>query len=272
MAKIFGRHKLVPTLRSGKVWQIWCFAMFLSILLPLSRNLIPSLRTTSYVHESRRWQTFSLFALTELVCTKKIFYPILLFSTFSPQASSPLERYRQKDGQHSSPPVTKVLFFSTERAGPYPQAQLYWAGQTMGWMADWTRDDFIPAPTGTVSWNVRVIVFLLNVNVLSFSTTSYSCSQQMYFFVLLFGSPMTRSIISSFNNTLFSLLATVCSAGLSPSSTGYRGKHLNFRWGWLTLFFPHFAHHRLTFFFADVDRDGVITDTSTRLGRFFAEA
>ncbi len=27
-------------------------------------------------------------------------------------------------------------FFSTERAGPYPQAQLYWAGRTMGWMAD----------------------------------------------------------------------------------------------------------------------------------------
>jgi hypothetical protein len=22
--------------------------------------------------------------------------------------------------------------------GPYPQAQLYWAGRTMGWMADWT--------------------------------------------------------------------------------------------------------------------------------------
>jgi hypothetical protein len=33
----------VPTLRSGKVWQIWRFAMFLSISLPLSRNLTPSL-------------------------------------------------------------------------------------------------------------------------------------------------------------------------------------------------------------------------------------
>ena len=27
-------------------------------------------------------------------------------------------------------------FFSTGRVGPYPQAQLYWAGRTMGWMAD----------------------------------------------------------------------------------------------------------------------------------------
>ena len=30
-------------LRSGKVWQIWRFAIFLSISLPLSRNLTPSL-------------------------------------------------------------------------------------------------------------------------------------------------------------------------------------------------------------------------------------
>jgi len=27
-------------------------------------------------------------------------------------------------------------FFFTERVGPYPQAQLYWAGRTMGWVAD----------------------------------------------------------------------------------------------------------------------------------------
>ncbi len=32
------------------------------------------------------------------------------------------------------------FFFSpTERAGPYPQAQLYWAGRTEGWMANRTR-------------------------------------------------------------------------------------------------------------------------------------
>ena len=27
------------------------------------------------------------------------------------------------------------VFFFTERVGPYPQAQFYWAGQTMGWIA-----------------------------------------------------------------------------------------------------------------------------------------
>jgi hypothetical protein len=56
-------------------------------------------------------------------------------STFSPQTSSPLERYRQTD-KFQHPLLPKFFFFSTERAGPYPQAQLYWAGRTMGWMAD----------------------------------------------------------------------------------------------------------------------------------------
>jgi hypothetical protein len=58
LIKFFGRHKLVPTLRSGKVWQIWCFTMFLSILLPLSGNLTPSLCTTSYVHEGDKLSPF----------------------------------------------------------------------------------------------------------------------------------------------------------------------------------------------------------------------
>ncbi len=138
----------MPTLRSGKVWQIWRFVIFLSILLPLTRNLTPSLSYHSYVSKSRRRQTFSLFALlelvyylfslSELVCTKNVFYPILLFPTFSPQASSPLERSRQTEKfQHPFHPY--FFLFSTDRAGPYPQAQLYWAGRTMGWMAGWTR-------------------------------------------------------------------------------------------------------------------------------------
>ena len=129
----------MPTLRSGKVWQIWRFAMFLSISLPLSRNLIPSLyRTISYVNESRRWQTFSLFALSELVyslfalselvCTKNVFYPILLFPTFSPQASSLLERYGRTDGQISTHPDTLLLFFFHWARGALP------AGTTLlGW-------------------------------------------------------------------------------------------------------------------------------------------
>jgi hypothetical protein len=121
--------------------EIWCFPMFLSILLPLSRNLTPSLHTTSYLHESQRCQTFSLFVHSELVCNKNGIHPILLFPTYLPQASSPLEHYGRTEGQISSPPVTYLSsFFFTKRAGPYPQAQLYWAGRTMGWMADWTSN------------------------------------------------------------------------------------------------------------------------------------
>ncbi len=60
-------------------------------LLLLYQNLTPSLRTT---------------VPSELVCTKNVFYPILLIPTYLPQASSPLERSRQTEGQNSSPPVT----------------------------------------------------------------------------------------------------------------------------------------------------------------------
>ncbi len=86
----------------------------------------------------RRWQTFSLFALSELVCTKQVFYPIhyslLIYPKLTPFWSI-------TDGQTKffTPYSLKNKF--TECVGPCPQAQLYWAGQTMGWMADWTRLD-----------------------------------------------------------------------------------------------------------------------------------
>jgi len=138
---------------SGKVWQIWCFTMFLSILLPLSRNLTPSLRTTSYVHKSRRWQTFSLFALSKLVCTKKYFsvfyYSLLIYPKLIPFWSV-TDKQRKTDREISTPLSPLLLFFSTERAGPYPQAQLYWAGRTMGWMADWTSYGIRGCPLSTI--------------------------------------------------------------------------------------------------------------------------
>jgi hypothetical protein len=117
----------VHTLRSGKVWQIWCFSMFFSILLPLSRNLTPSLRTTSYVHESRRWQTFSLFALSELVCTKNIFYPILLLPLLSHPKLNPF--WSIPDGQTNfNTPCSLSSFFFHWACGALP------AGATLlGW-------------------------------------------------------------------------------------------------------------------------------------------
>jgi hypothetical protein len=47
-------------------------------------------------------------------------------STFSPQAYSLFERSRQRK---FNTPCYLSSFFSTEHAGPYPQAQLYWAGR-----------------------------------------------------------------------------------------------------------------------------------------------
>jgi hypothetical protein len=139
-------------LRSSKMWQIWYFAMFLSISLPLSRNLTPSLsyHNLLYVNESRRWQTFSLFALSELVyslfslselvCTKNVFYPIIIpyFLTPSFFPFGAFQTDRQTNFKFQHPLLAKFFFFPTQCAGPYLQAQLYWAGRTMGWMADWT--------------------------------------------------------------------------------------------------------------------------------------
>jgi len=73
---------------------------------------------------------------------KRISPYFIIPSTFSPQASSPLSHHGRMDGQRDRflhPLLPKFFLFSTERAWPYPQAQLYWAGRTMGWMANWTR-------------------------------------------------------------------------------------------------------------------------------------
>ena len=127
----------------------------------------------------QRWQTFSLFALCFFqfcyryleiwhllfvphrtytnresdslflpFCTigismyQKSTLPYTLFLTYLPQAYSPLEHSRRTDRLTDKvlhPLFPNSFFFSTERAGPYPQAQIYWAGRTEGWMANGTR-------------------------------------------------------------------------------------------------------------------------------------
>jgi hypothetical protein len=73
--------------------------------------------------------SFFLFELSEFVCTKNVFYPILLF---------PLLSHPKLLRRTTFFTPCYLFFFSTdtERAGPCLQAQLYWAGRTMGWMAD----------------------------------------------------------------------------------------------------------------------------------------
>jgi hypothetical protein len=72
--------------KCGKFDISQCFFQFCYRYLEIWHLLY---RTISYVNKLRRWQTFSLFALSELVfslfslselvCTKNVFYPILLF-------------------------------------------------------------------------------------------------------------------------------------------------------------------------------------------------
>jgi hypothetical protein len=113
------------------MWQIWRFTMFLSISLPLSRNLTPSLsyHVVSYVNESRRWQTFSLFALSELVyslfslselvCTNKEFYPIILLPLLSHPKLLPLWSVTDRQTEGRTTFFTPYgSFFSLSARGP----------------------------------------------------------------------------------------------------------------------------------------------------------
>ena len=90
--------------KCGKFVVLQCFFQFRYRYLEI-RHLLYC--TISYVNESRRWQTFSLFALSELVYslfslselvyTKKVFYPIFLFPLLSHPKLLPL--WSVTDGQ-----------------------------------------------------------------------------------------------------------------------------------------------------------------------------
>ena len=107
---IFGHHKLVLTLRSGKVWQIWRFANVSSNFA----TAISKFDTFSLYHILRTpiakvTASFSLFSLSELVIhyslliypelillwsvpdrqTEKILHPLFLSSFFSMSAWCP---------------------------------------------------------------------------------------------------------------------------------------------------------------------------------------
>ena len=141
----------MPTLRSGKVWQIWRLAMFLSISLPLSQNLTPSLsyhivrKRIAKVTDFLSFCPFGISIFPFLTIGISMYQksilphfiiPYLFTPSFFPFGVFQRDRRTQKILQ---PLLPKFYFFFIECTGPYPQAQLYWAGQTMGWMADWTR-------------------------------------------------------------------------------------------------------------------------------------
>jgi len=113
-------------LRSGKVWQVRRFAMFLSILLPLSRNLTPSLsyhivrkriaKVTDFLSFCPfRISIFPFLTIGISMYQKRILPYFVIPFTFSPQASSPLERYRRTDGH---PLLPKFFFFPLSTRGP----------------------------------------------------------------------------------------------------------------------------------------------------------
>ncbi len=135
----------MPTLRSGKVWQIWRFTMFLSILLPLSRNLTPSLsyHIISYLNRIAKVTDFlsfcpfgiSIFPFLTIGISmhqKRISPYFIIPSTFSPQASSPLERYGQTD-KFLHPLLPKLFFFPLSARGPTRRRNSTGLAELWGW-------------------------------------------------------------------------------------------------------------------------------------------
>ena len=108
-----------------------------SSTIPLTPSLCKTI-VVPYVDINAKVTNFFPFCTIGISMYQKRILPYFIIpSTFSPQASSPLERSRQTDkSQH--PFHSYFFFLSTERAGPYPQAHFYWAGRTMGWMANIT--------------------------------------------------------------------------------------------------------------------------------------
>ena len=66
----------------------------------------------------RRWQTFSLFALSELVCTKNVFYPILLFPLLSHPKLLPLWSVPDRQTNLNTPFTLTSFFCPLSARGP----------------------------------------------------------------------------------------------------------------------------------------------------------
>ncbi len=122
--------QLVPTLRSGKVWQIWRFAMFLSISLPLSRNLTPSLSyqiVRERIAKVTDFLSFCLFGISIFpFCTigismyQKRFWPYIIIPYFLTPSFFPFGAL-QTDGQRNlnTPPCyLSSFFFPLSARGP----------------------------------------------------------------------------------------------------------------------------------------------------------
>ena len=105
--------------------------MFLSISLPLSQNLTPSLSyqiVLKRIAKVTDFLSFCPFGISIFpFCTigismyqKRILPYFIIPSTFSPQASSPLERYRRTEGRTTffTPRYLSSFFFPLSARGP----------------------------------------------------------------------------------------------------------------------------------------------------------
>ena len=79
---------------------------------------------------------FFPFCTNGISMYQKNILPYFIILYFLTPSFFPFGAFRTEGQRNFNTPRYLSSFFFTERAGPYPQAQLYWAGRTMGWMAD----------------------------------------------------------------------------------------------------------------------------------------
>jgi hypothetical protein len=63
---------------------------------------------------------------------QKRILPYIIIPYFLTPSFFPFKAFQTDRQTNLNTPCYLSSFFSTERAGPYPQAQLYWAGRTSG--------------------------------------------------------------------------------------------------------------------------------------------
>ncbi len=126
-------------LRSGKVRKVdvlQCLFLFRYRYLEIWQLLSIIVPYCTYTNREGD-SLFLSFGTIGISMYKKSFLPYYYSLLFYPKLILLLERSRQTE-KILHPLFPELYFFVTEPTGPYPQAQLYWAGRTVGLMADWT--------------------------------------------------------------------------------------------------------------------------------------
>ena len=139
-ASVTKKLALIPSQPPSWLGMYVCTTDEMTVTFSSTIPVTPSLCKTivvPYVDTNAKVTNFFPFCTIGISMYQKRILPYIIIPYFLTPSFFPFGALRtdgQKD-RFQHPLLPKFFFFSTERAGPYPQAH-YWAGRTMGWMAD----------------------------------------------------------------------------------------------------------------------------------------